>query len=118
MTEKTKEVFHAKIQERQAAEDALVAETVAEATDYTDTFHGDRATKLRDVTMKQNREASTTSRRSSSRTPSPTRPGPASCFSGYGAGLVGRRGPVAPPSRAHQEEGRGDAGALRLETDG
>ena len=30
---------------------------MAEATDYTDTFHGDRATKLRDVTMKQNREA-------------------------------------------------------------
>ena len=56
MTDETREVYRAKVAERQAAEDALVQKRIEEASDYVGTFKAERETKLRDVTMPKNRE--------------------------------------------------------------
>ena len=56
MTDETREVYRAKVAERQAAEDALVQQRVEAASDYVGSFRAERETKLRDVTMPKNRE--------------------------------------------------------------
>ena len=56
MTDETREVYRAKVAERQAAEDALVQKRIEEASDYVGSFKAERETKLRDVTMPKNRE--------------------------------------------------------------
>ena len=56
MTDETREVYRAKVAERQAAEDALVQKRIEEASEYVGSFKAERETKLRDVTMPKNRE--------------------------------------------------------------
>ena len=56
MTDETRDIYRAKVAERQAAEDALVQQRVEAASDYVGTFKAERETKLRDVTMPKNRE--------------------------------------------------------------
>ena len=56
MTDETREVYRAKVAERQAAEDALVQKRIEEASDYVGSFRAERETRLRDVTMPKNRE--------------------------------------------------------------
>ena len=56
MTDETRDIYRAKVAERQAAEDALVQKRIEEASDYVGTFKAERETKLRDVTMPKNRE--------------------------------------------------------------
>ena len=79
MTDETRDIYRAKVAERQAAEDALVQKRIEAASDYVGTraeanrcvkervatfdvhtqvgtFKAERETKLRDVTMPKNRE--------------------------------------------------------------
>ena len=56
MTDETRDIYRAKVAERQAAEDALVQKRIEAASDYVGTFKAERETKLRDVTMPRNRE--------------------------------------------------------------